>query len=108
MSDKKLRVCAFCGTTGKNGAQFKLCTGAEELDVHKFCGEKLLEAAEKHAPAGTVVRLVHWSVLRAEKREAKEKLEQERVSDFWASKFSKALARKAAALNGAKAVPANA
>ena len=93
----QLRVCAFCGNTGKSGAQFKLCIASDELDVHKFCGEKLAE----QAPAGVEVRLVHWSVLRAEKREAKERQEQSRVTDFWSSKFSKALARKAAAQQAA-------
>ena len=96
----QLRMCASCGETGKHGAQFKLCVGSDESDVHKFCGQKLVE----QAPEGVEVRLVHWTELRAEKREAKAKTEQSRVTDFWASKFAKAKAR-AAASNGTKAAP---
>ena len=88
-----LRVCAFCGNTGKNGANFVLCVGSDENRVHKYCGEKLRE----QAPPEATVRLLHWAELAREKREAKVLQEKERVSDFWSGKFAKAAARKAAA-----------
>ncbi len=88
----KLNVCTLCHVTGKNGANFVLCVGADESRVHKYCGEKLREKAPQEA----TVRLLHRSELAREKRVAKAKQEQERVSDFWAGKFAKANARKAA------------
>ena len=87
---QQLKVCSFCQITGKKGANFVLCVGTDESRVHKYCGEKL----SKQTPPGVTVRLVYWSELAREKREAKAKQEQERVSDFWAGKFAKAEARK--------------
>ncbi len=95
--EKNLRVCTFCGNTGKSGANFVLCVGTDESRVHKYCGERLRE----QAPPEATIRLLHWAELAREKREAAAKLEQERVSDFWAGKFAKAAARKAAAPNAA-------
>ena len=87
---KQLQVCSLCQVTGKTGANFVLCVGSEESRVHKYCGEQLVAKA----PEGMTTRLVHIGELAREKREAAAKLEQDRVSDFWAGKFAKAAERK--------------
>src|SRR3989338_1401540 len=80
----QLRVCAFCGNTGKNGANFVLCVGRDENRVHKYCGEKLRE----QAPPEATVRLLHWAELAREKREAKALQEQERTTNTFFHTFS--------------------
>ncbi len=85
----QLKVCTFCGVTGKIGANFVLCLGTVESRVHKYCGERL----RSNAPEGATVRLVHFGELAREKREAAARAEQDRISGFWAGKFAEALAR---------------
>ncbi len=83
---KNLQVCSFCRNTGKNGAQFVLCIGTEEVRVHKHCGEVL----QQQAPKDATVKLIHWAELRREKEKARKQSEQESVRAFWAEKFAAA------------------
>jgi hypothetical protein len=106
----KIRVCDSCGKAdSKVSAQFALLVNGKEAQAktggkarfHKHCANLIAQ----HTPEGVTAEVVHWSVLANKAREAEELAEQNRVRDFWETRFS--AARKAAALNGAKAVPAS-
>ncbi len=88
------RVCVHCSSTGQHGAQFKLVMAKEIFDVHKFCGQKLVDGT----PEGVEKpRLIHHLELAREKREEwkrKQTVEQERVAAFWKDKFVEAEANR--------------
>lgn len=80
------QVCALCGGTGKNGAQWLvLVAGQQNARVHKPCGEKLVVSA----PEGVLARLIPSSELKA--RWQAERAERN-VRSFWEEKFSQAKA----------------
>jgi len=79
MSDTRQK-CELCGGLGMNGAKWLVKTNdGKSVQVHKPCGEKLIESA----PAEVGAKLVPSPELKAEWTA---KRTERQAKDFWASR----------------------